>query len=191
MKKILWLDTETTGIDPLKNGIIQIAGIIEINGIIKEKFELFNNPIGKLIEDSALEVNKKTREDIAKYPSPRECYKSLLNIFSKYIDKFDKNDKFVIAGHNVKFDFDFLYSFFKGLNDNYFFSWIQASAYIDTVYLITILQHLGKIPILENRKNETISKYFGENTDNLHDAVKDIEVTRNNYYNMIKLLEAK
>jgi uncharacterized protein YprB with RNaseH-like and TPR domain len=40
---ILFIDIESTGLDPKRNGIIQIAGIIEINGEVKEKFQIFNN----------------------------------------------------------------------------------------------------------------------------------------------------
>ena len=32
MRKVLWLDIETTGLDPERHGIVQIAGIIEIDG---------------------------------------------------------------------------------------------------------------------------------------------------------------
>ena len=36
--KILWLDTETTGTDSTLHSIIQIAGIIDINGETKKEF---------------------------------------------------------------------------------------------------------------------------------------------------------
>lgn len=38
--KILWIDTETTGLDPDKHGIIQLAMIVDIDGQIKGK-EIF------------------------------------------------------------------------------------------------------------------------------------------------------
>ncbi len=31
-KKVLWLDLETTGFCDKKNGVVQLAGIIEIDG---------------------------------------------------------------------------------------------------------------------------------------------------------------
>lgn len=39
MIKILFFDCETTGIDPKKNAIHQLSGIMDIDGIIKETFD--------------------------------------------------------------------------------------------------------------------------------------------------------
>ena len=44
MKKLLYFDTETTGLDPVRNGIIQIAGIIVIDGEVKEEFNIKMQP---------------------------------------------------------------------------------------------------------------------------------------------------
>lgn len=32
MKKVLWFDPETTGIDPARHGIIQFGGLVEVCG---------------------------------------------------------------------------------------------------------------------------------------------------------------
>ena len=47
-KKILWVDTETTGTDPGKNGIIQLAGVLEING---QEISSFDYKIRPFAED--------------------------------------------------------------------------------------------------------------------------------------------
>ncbi len=36
--KVLWFDVETTGLNAVKNDIITIAGIIDIDHVTKEKF---------------------------------------------------------------------------------------------------------------------------------------------------------
>lgn len=38
--KLLYIDTETTGVDPMQNGIVQISGCIEVDGELKEEFDL-------------------------------------------------------------------------------------------------------------------------------------------------------
>jgi DNA polymerase-3 subunit epsilon len=189
MNKILWLDTETTGTDPKKHGIIQIAGIIEINGAIKESFEFLCDPMKKEIDPKALELNNFTLDEMKNFPSPSVNHKKLLKILSKYVDKYNKYDKFILAGQRIKFDFDFLYQFFLDCKDNYFFSYFQGGAFLDTLYIITFLQHQGVMPTLENRKNETIAKYFGYDVRNAHNAVEDIRMTRFNYYKMIERLK--
>lgn len=44
MSKIIYLDTETTGLDKEKNDVIQVAGIIEIDGKEVERFNIFCQP---------------------------------------------------------------------------------------------------------------------------------------------------
>lgn len=44
MKKVLWLDLETTGIDPDRHGIIQFAALVEINGELVDALEIKMQP---------------------------------------------------------------------------------------------------------------------------------------------------
>ena len=73
-KKILWVDTETTGTDPGKNGIIQLAGVLEINGHEISSFDLKIRPFAEdVIEDTALAVNGFTREELAGFRGRQSC----------------------------------------------------------------------------------------------------------------------
>ena len=45
MNKIFYFDTETTGLDPKRHDIIQLAYIVEINGEVKEEGEFKLQPI--------------------------------------------------------------------------------------------------------------------------------------------------
>jgi DNA polymerase III subunit epsilon len=188
INKLLWIDTETSGLLPEKHGIIQIAGIVEIQGKVKEKFMLLNNCSNKEISDDALKINGYTRQQISSFPKQNETYRKLIEIFGKYVDKYDKLDKFVVAGQQVDFDVNFLLQFFKDNGDNYFFSWVESRSYLDTKYILTFLQDRGLIPKLENSKNITISKYFGRDITGAHDAAIDIELTMANYKSMCALI---
>lgn len=174
--KVLYFDTETTGLDPKRQDIIQIAGIIEIDGNIEEEFMFTCQPFSyENISPAALNVHGYTEEDLKKFESPQKMYIDLKKIFSKYIDKYNRNDKFVPAGQNVKFDIDFLSEFFKKNDDQYFGSWMQWQS-IDLLSLTTILKYLGKIDVA-NFKLETIADAFGIKF-NAHDALEDIRTTR-------------
>ena len=73
-KKILWVDTETTGTDPGKNGIIQLAGVLEINGHEISSFDYKIRPFADdVIEDTALAVNGFTREELAGFRGRQSC----------------------------------------------------------------------------------------------------------------------
>ena len=182
--KVLWLDTETTGLDPDKHGIIQLAMIIDIDGEKKDSLVLNMRPTGRIATPEALEVNGCTNEQIRGFEPWESVYHKVVEFMGKYVDKFDKEDKFILGGQNVGFDSDMMMSWFKHCGDKYWFSWVKAGAYIDTLRVITFLQWSGKVPILENRKNETICKHFGIDLSNAHDAMADIEATRAAAYKM-------
>lgn len=179
MKKVLYFDVETTGLDPVKNDIIQIAGIIEIDGVIQDEFEFKCQPVSfdpECISIDALETHGYNLEDLASFPYPGEIYHKLISIFSKYIDKYNKQDKFTPAGYNVRFDMEFLKEFFKKQGDIYFGSWINWQM-VDPLPVLHFLSFTGKIPFLQNYKLSTICDEFAVEIE-AHDALSDIRATR-------------
>lgn len=179
MSKVLYLDTETTGLTT-NSAIIQIAGIIEIDGVVKEEFNIKCRPHENAeVSKDALEVTKLTLEEINKYQAPEDALKELETIFAKYCDKYNREDKFILVGHNVKFDLKMLNSFFIRLGNNYLGSWISFKKIFDTLAVIQAMQIIKIIPEMENNKLGTLSEYFKiELGDNAHDALADIKATR-------------
>jgi len=177
LEKILWLDSETTGIDPVQNDIIQIAGIIEIDGEIKDEFEFKCRPWNPAnINPSALEMNKFSKDEILTWAPPSEVKKKLFDIFGKYIDKFNREDKFLVGGHCVSFDIQFLDQFIKKSGDRYGAgSWLSWQPF-DTIFIAVLLKRLGIISPV-NFKLETLCQVFGVPPGG-HDALKDIRVTQ-------------
>lgn len=176
MNKILYFDTETTGLNPEKNDIIQLAGIVVVHGKEMERFNLKCQPMDwETISDEALTVHGYKLEDLMTFMKPYEMYKQLVDIFSKYINKYDKNDKFTPAGYNVRFDMEFLNNFFKKQNDVYFGSWISWKM-IDPIQILHFLDYCKKIA-LPNYKLSTVCDHFGIDI-NAHDALSDIQATR-------------
>ncbi len=111
--KVLYFDVETTGTDPKVNDIVQLSGLIEIDGKIKEKFDFKMRPQDNglpgfiknaIVDPEALAINGLTEEEIWNFADPKEVHKEIVKIFAKYIDKYDKSDKFYPAGYNVRFD---------------------------------------------------------------------------------------
>jgi DNA polymerase III epsilon subunit-like protein len=97
--KCVFLDTETTGTDPVKNGIIQLSGIISIPrggdvGWIDEPFDLKMQPFpADVIEDKALLVTGTTREELATRMLCFDGYKAFCKVLGHHIEKFNKTDK--------------------------------------------------------------------------------------------------
>lgn len=179
--KILWIDTETTGLNVERCDIIQIAGIIVINGKEQERFNFRCQPTNyDTIEQQALDTCNLTVEQLHTLPTAQETYSKLKQVLDKYIDRYDKNDKFYLAGQNVEFDRQFLQSFFEKMGDKYFMSYVRHQT-VDLIHLVTLLHSSGCINVA-NFKLETIANYLCIEYDkNLHNAEVDIDLTRRCY----------
>ena len=180
--KRCYIDVETTGLSAWKNGIIQIACIIEIDDEVKKSFDLNCNIFeGNLIDSKALEINNRTTEEIAEFQDAKEAYSLFVEMLGEYVDKFDKKDKFVFVAYNASFDMDFLRNWFKQAGDQYFGSWFW-NPYID---VMTIAHHFigDKRSSMLNFKLDTVAKALDIeiNEDDLHDALYDTRLTRQIY----------
>ncbi|MCK5824725.1 MAG: 3'-5' exonuclease [Ichthyobacteriaceae bacterium] len=176
--KLFFYDLETTGTRFWKNGIHQISGAIVIDGDIKERFNLFVKPNpSSLIEIEALNVCNVTEEQIMAYDDMKIVYDKLVKILSRYIDKFDKKDKFHLVGYNnASFDNQFLRAFFVQNKDKYFGSWFWSDT-IDVMVLASFFLQDQRSEI-ENFKQSTVAKFLGVEVDEskLHDAEYDIDI---------------
>ena len=184
MKKVLWLDVETTGLDCRKHGLREVGFIIEIDGVEVDKGVFKINPFTYTtkdveIDDYALEISKVSIEDLKSYDRVSYCFKELMKKLVKYVNVNDKNDCFVIAGYNVAFDIGFIKEWFKemGLQDSYKDLFHYKS--LDVFSIVFALRHIG-LNSAENDKLETMCNYFGIEID-AHNALSDIEATKKLY----------
>ena len=184
MKKVLWLDVETTGLDCRKHGLREVGFIIEIDGVEVDKGVFKINPFTYTtkdveIDDYALEISKVSIEDLESYDRSSYCFKELMKKLVKYVNVNDKNDCFVIAGYNTAFDIGFIKEWFKemGLLDSYKDLFHYKS--LDVFSIVFALRHLG-INSAENDKLETMCNYFGIGIE-AHNALSDIEATKKLY----------
>lgn len=190
MIKIIFIDTETGGVNAEKSALIQLSGIIEVDGTEKEKFNFYIKPFkNSEVNEKALEVQGRTLEELEteKYIDESIIYKKFLEILDKYIDKYDKNDKFIVAGYNVKFDIDILKAFFERNNNKFLFSYFNSSM-LDPLYSVRLLQVAGMLPVLENNKLETWCKYFNIELK-AHDSLQDITATKKLIEKLVELIK--
>ena len=180
MSKLFFYDLETTGTNPGRHGIHQISGEIVIDGKTVETFDFKVQPNPKAqIEDAALAVGGVTREQIMAYPPMGQVYTQLVAMLSKYVDKFDKTDKFHLVGYNNRgFDDNFLRGFFLQNGDKFFGSFFWADSIDVLVLASTFLA--DRRAELQNFKLATVADFLGIDTTagKLHDASFDIFVTK-------------
>jgi len=180
--KMCFIDTETSGTDYKKNALLQLSGIIEIEGQVKEEFNFYIKPFPfDEIIDESLTINNFTKEMIYNPPfmEPKKIQKEFTLILEKYVNRYDKYDKLFLCGYNShSFDSPFLRYFFEKCGDNFFGSYFWHPG-IDMMLVFARLL-INKREQFENFKLPTIAKYCGLNVDpnNMHDAMYDVKLTR-------------
>jgi len=179
---ILFIDTETGGLDASRNPIIQAAWIIEDDSgeviqeramdIVPERDDEFN--LG------ALEINGFTLERL-------KAGKGLAYMMDMLkIDCLPRMGLWV-CGHNVQFDINFLHAAAK--KSNYYLSmFLDTRLVLDTRSILAYYKKL-KIVSPNDCKLTTACKYFGIEID-AHDALSDIRATRRLYQILDGLAES-
>lgn len=187
--KLLWFDAETSGLDAVRNDILTLSGIIEIDGKIKETFDFKVQPFDyNNLDDEALKINGLTLEQIKTFEEPKKVHRKLVAILSKYVNRYNKFDKFQPSGYNVVFDVNFLGEFFKKCGDKYFGSWVDYHK-LDVATLVQIF-HLKNKLNLPNYKLVTACESLDIKI-NAHNSMSDIEATRELFYKLVERLEFK
>ena len=183
MSKLFFYDIESSGLRHWENGIHQISGAIEINGEVQEEFDFHVQPHPKaIIEDEALDIGGVTREQLATYPLQGAVYNQLIVLLEKYVDRYNKEDKFFLIGYNnAAFDNNFLRAFFVQNGDKYFGSWFWSSP-ID-VFILAAFDLQSSRHKMVDFKLHTVAKAYNIEVDEkkLHDGMYDIFLTREIY----------
>lgn len=183
--KIIYLDTETTGLDAKKCGIIQLAAILDIDGKEVDSIDIKICPRHDLeINDEALAISGFTREQIQSDFLPElRAHAEFTAWLGRHIDKFSKVDKAFFSGYNTPFDVEFVRAWFTRCNDKYFGSWFWSGS-ID-VMGAALWALRDKRHMLPNFKLGTVADFvLGSRVAELtaeaglHNALTDIRITR-------------
>ena len=191
MKKILWLDVETTDVDPKRGGgIHQLAYIIDINGEVVAENSFRCAPFkNDLVNAQSLNICGLTLEDVKQYPPAVEGFKTLVN-------DMHKHKQLVIGGYtNSTFDNPFFQSWwFKCRNELKKFD-LDLKDYIHfdplDVRILALDHFLDKRDELFGFKLLDVAKYLEIPIDEsqAHDAGYDIKLTRQIYYELKKITQ--
>lgn len=186
MLKFIFLDTETTGLDPNLHAIIEVGATIDVldedDGPMWREVERINFKMrpheGAHINPDALAVHGYGQGEILEFPDPHGSMEEFKDTLGYHVDKFNKRDKLFFVGYNAGFDFGMVHSWFKNMGDNYCGSWffsppIDVAAFA-AMYLA---QDRHKMP---NFRLETVGRHLGvvDERTQFHSALDDILVTK-------------
>lgn len=181
MSKLFVFDVETTGLQYWRHCIYKLSGMIVIDGEVKEYFNFKIQPrFTATIDKTALELAGLNVHDVLRYPPREITHRKLIEIMSKYVDKYNKNDKLHLVGYNnASFGNQFLRSFFIQCEDRYFGSWFWGDS-IDVMVLAS-LHLMDKRFLMPNFELTTVAEQLG--------MVVDLEKLHNTEYNIALIYE--
>jgi len=181
--KTVFIDVETTGLDPKLHGIWSIAGLICEGGKTLDSFDFKVDPYDNdQIDSEALEVGGISELDFAGFADPAETKDALCAKLGGFCDQYDKKDKMFFAAYNASFDNQFMREWFLKGGDDYFGSWFWTPA-IDIMTLAGVYLR-GERPGMKNFKLKTVAEAMGLHIDEarLHEAIYDVELAMQIYY---------
>lgn len=150
------IDIETTGFNPRHDDIIEVACIKYENNCEVDAFSSLVH-INSNLSPFITQLTGITDEDLADAPPLEDVIERFIKFVSNYI----------IVGHNVSFDINFLYDRCMEL-----FGIKFSNDYVDT---LTISRK--KITDTDNCKLSTIANYFEIDTQGAHRALNDCYIT--------------
>ena len=173
----IWIDTETTGLNRWKHGIVQLAFLIEKDEEVQYEEVLYSNPIGKQIDKEALKIHGTTEAQLAQYdPWPLVAIR-FTEFLGTQVDKYNPLDKLVPCGYNVDFDLGMLRGNWP---DKYFGSFFARP----TIEVMTyVAEEVSRGLKLKSYSLEEVCKHF-EIPLEAHNALADIKATRALYYKL-------
>ncbi len=181
--KILFLDTETGGINPSENSLLSIAFVVWQGFKIIDSIEILINDEKYNVTPEAININRINLDEHKKVAlSPDNVIIAIDTFLNNH---FKKDEKITLAGHNINFDVNFLMHFLKEYQYNNLIRFSYRN--IDTATILYYLYLAGKI------KQKTISSQeafdlFGVNTDKRHTALGDALATANLFTKLLKII---
>lgn len=160
-------DLETTGVEVIKDDIIEISAVKVLGGKVADTFSTLVNP-GRPIPYYATQVNGITDEMVEDAPDIREALADFL--------AFAGNA--VLVGHNIQsFDLNFVSNAAEGL-----FGKTVENDYIDTLHMAR-----SCLPELSHHKLVDVASYFHISAEGAHRALNDCIMNQKCYEEMGKL----
>lgn len=182
--KFMFLDMETTGVKPFSDRPVQISAIVDEDRNTVAEFNGFINPGDVVPPKAVLDLLGVSLEDLRKRGDQESVvFQRFLGFLDPVVDRYDKQDKLFLVGHNIQFDFAFLSEFFRRNGNDFLGSYISTRRMIDTFQLVNFDNLLrGEVDPNRSFRLEEIARRRVVPMTGLHDASVDVRLTRDIFY---------
>ena len=186
--KYLVIDTETGGLDPKKNALLEIgARLYDDDGKMLNAFNkkiMWDSSMSTTISIGALALNQCN-------PNDGDSAPVVAREFAIWIGNMSNQKDVTLLGHNLQFDCDFLTAFMERYG---FVNWMEPFRHrkVDTQHIALFLQEGGLLPAyLKLHLNSLNKHFFGEDIQKHHTALADVEATFAIYREMRRLMRER
>ncbi|WP_067924064.1 3'-5' exonuclease [Alicyclobacillus shizuokensis] len=184
---LLFIDTETGGLNPDKHSLLQVAMQLYDGENEHEPFTLFIKHEEYVVTEEAMRINGLSLSDINKYGfTPTEAVSQILS----WIREMDlMKEKPTLAGHNIHFDRRFLQKLFRDGScdlDNFF-----SYRTLDTASVIRFLKDAEILPADFPDGLHDAAKALGIRVVDAHTAIGDVRVNIQLYKRLKQLVRGE
>lgn len=174
MSKLLIIDTETGGLDPITHSILSLGVVVLNDKEIEDATEwLIIEPTIHVTVD-AMAINKISLDQLAQYGKLAE---TVVQELEDWLSFYFGSDKITLGGQNTYFDAGFLKRLYM-FAPKYSFNNRYSYRLIDTASLAWFLISTGKLQV-ENYSLTTLFKHFNLEPPVAHTALGDAFATAN------------
>lgn len=150
------IDTETTGLDPRYNEIIELSAIRVRSGEICNSFSTLVKPLNE-IDEFITELTGITNEDVSDAPKIKDVLQDFLDFIGQDI----------IVGHNVHFDINFIYD-----KSVHYYGRPLSNDFVDTMRISRYI-----LPHLKHHRLSDVASALGIEQEGFHRALVDCQTT--------------
>jgi len=176
--KILFVDTETTGLNSDHHDITEIACYFKDSLTNKNsKFHsyIFYNDYPSDYNE-VVKITGLTPEILKEKGKPAQVvFVEFTRWLGSLVDQYNQDDKLIMAGYNVNFDDNFIRNFFSKNNHEYYGSFFY-NARLDVMSFVAAAIYYNLMPIPKSFRLECVAEIFNIKFES-HNAWSDVLAT--------------
>lgn len=198
LSKVMFIDTETTGLVPHYNEIWQVCGYLYYRlksreEVLVDTFKILMRPdhIDRVSPDLYAKGMIKEGQFLQpEYVSQKEGALKFAKFAEKYVDRFNTEDTILLVGHNLlQFDYPMLRAWWEMTDTKYFGAYYKYPA-LDTRTLAGLLAFSGEKNLPKKFNLKAVCDFYAVPFDEkaAHDAEYDVLATRKVFFKMLRQL---
>ncbi len=190
-RELLFVDVETSGLDPRKHAVLSLAAVAWRAGCLLEPLQVFIYTPGTSYDARSMEINGIDRRWLRTHGrSPGEAVDALQHYVAQSFGDMSDVGKVVLAGHNVAFDISFLKTLYAMSAVSYHDTFSHRS--VDTFSIMSFLAMAGIIKSFTPTSSDAFAHFGIKMAEgSRHTALGDCLATAELFGRLLEMMRKK